>query len=129
MAMKNTVKTVLWASVFLCMTSGCATPKITGGPITDHSLTDGLYTGEATHGPVSVIAEVTIQNKRIIKIDLIKHRNWKGKPAEKVVVRIIEEQSTNVDAVSGATISSIAIMNAVEDAIQKAQKKGKSLHL
>ena len=35
--------------------------------------------------------------------------------------RIIDEQSTNVDAVSGATVSSTAIMNAVDDAIQMAK--------
>ena len=35
--------------------------------------------------------------------------------------RIIETQSTKVDAVSGATMSRVAIMNAVEDAVQKAQ--------
>ncbi|MBN1847975.1 MAG: FMN-binding protein [Deltaproteobacteria bacterium] len=86
-------------------------------------MIDGTYKGEAQNGPVSVIAEVTIQNQRIANIKLIKHRNWKGKAAEQVVVSIIEEQSTHVDAVSGATVSSVAIMNAVEDAIQKAQKE------
>jgi fumarate reductase flavoprotein subunit len=35
--------------------------------------------------------------------------------------RIIEKQSTKVDSVSGATLSSVAIMNAVEDAVKKAQ--------
>ena len=35
--------------------------------------------------------------------------------------RIIEAESTGVDAVSGAALSSVAIMNAVEDAVQKAR--------
>jgi uncharacterized protein with FMN-binding domain len=34
--------------------------------------------------------------------------------------RIIESQSTNVDAVSGATNSSYVIMNAVQKAVEKA---------
>ena len=47
---------------------------------------------------------------------------WKGVLAEGTISnRIIETQSTKVDAVSGATIGSVAIMNAVQDAIQKAQ--------
>jgi len=33
----------------------------------------------------------------------------------------IEKQSTRVDAVSGAPMGSVAILNAVEDAIHKAQ--------
>jgi uncharacterized protein with FMN-binding domain len=121
--MKNRIMVFLMAVLLLVFLSGCATPKIAGGPIPESGLKDGLYKGEAKNGPVSVLAEVTIQNQRIIKIDLLKHRNWKGKPAEQVIVRIIEEQSTNIDAVSGATMSSVAIMNAVEDAIQKAQEK------
>ena len=98
-------------------------PKVIGGPIQTNYLTDGIYNGEAKYGPVSVIAAVTIQDQRITEINLLKHRNWKGAPAEEpVLVRIIEEQSTKVDAVSGATASSVAIMNAVEDAINKSKE-------
>jgi uncharacterized protein with FMN-binding domain len=46
-----------------------------------------------------------------------------GGPAEEIIpARIIEKQSTNVDAVSGATMSSDAIMNAVQLAIERASK-------
>ena len=46
-----------------------------------------------------------------------------GGHAEEVIpAKIIEKQSTNVDAVSGATMSSDAIMNAVESAIEGATK-------
>ena len=67
----------------------------------------------------------TIENQRITKINLLKHRNWKGKDGEQVIVRIIENQSTRVDAVSGASMSSVAIMNAVENAVQKAKANTK----
>ena len=51
----------------------------------------------------------------------MEHRTWKGGAAEGIIPhRIIETQSTKVDAVSGATTSSVAIMNAVEDAVRKA---------
>ena len=53
---------------------------------------------------------------------MIEHRTWKGGAAEGIIPnRIIVKQSTKVDAVSGATLSSVAIMNAVEDAVKKAQ--------
>ncbi len=52
----------------------------------------------------------------------MEHRTWKGGAAEGIIPRrIIETQSTRVDAVSGATMSSVAIMNAVEDAVRKAR--------
>ena len=41
-----------------------------------------------------------------------------GKKAENIVSRIINRQSLDVDVVSGATISSIAIIKAVENALE-----------
>lgn len=106
----------------LIFIGGCATAKIMGGPVPPHVLKDGIYSGEAKNGPVKVEAEVTIQNQRIAGIRLKKHRNWKGKAAEDTIPqKIIDEQSTRVDVVSGATASSTAIMNAVDAAVQKAK--------
>jgi uncharacterized protein with FMN-binding domain len=46
-----------------------------------------------------------------------------GGPAEEVIpAKIIEKQSTNVDVVSGATMSSTAIMDAVQLAIEGGSK-------
>jgi uncharacterized protein with FMN-binding domain len=110
--------------VTLFIIAGCATAKIMGGPVAPHVLQDGIYNGEAKNGPVKVEAEVTIQNQRIADIKLTKHRNWKGEAAEEVIPqKIIDEQSTSVDAVSGATASSTAIMNAVEAAIRKSRRE------
>jgi len=53
---------------------------------------------------------------------LLEHRTWKGRAAENFIPhRIIDKQSTKVDSVSGATVSSTVIMNAVDDAIQLAK--------
>jgi uncharacterized protein with FMN-binding domain len=102
--------------------AGCATAQIVGGPVPANRLVEGIYDGSAENGPVRVTTEVRIENHRIACIEVTEHRNWKGGAAEKVVPgRIIAAQSTRVDAVSGATASSIAIMNAVEAAIRKAR--------
>lgn len=62
-----------------------------------------------------------IKDNRIVHIQIVEHWALKGKKAELTVVRnIIEQQSTGVDAVSGATNSSRVIMNAVQRAIEKA---------
>ena len=120
--MKNEFFLLSTVGILLVLVFGCAGPRIIGGPIPGDSLKDGIYHGEATEGPVKVLAKVTVENQRITDIKLISHRTWKGKTAEKAIpYRIIEHQSTKVDAVSGATRSSIAIMNAVEDALQKAK--------
>jgi uncharacterized protein with FMN-binding domain len=109
--------------VFIALVAACSTGKfIIGGPISHSDLKNGTYEGTARNGPVKVKVMVTISDLEITDINLIEHRTWKGRAAEGVIpVRIIEAQSTKVDAVSGATMSSVAIMNAVEDAVQKAR--------
>lgn len=109
--------------VFLIIVGACSTGKtIVGGPLMHANLKDGTYDGIAKNGPVKVKVNITIREQKITDIDLVEHRTWKGGQAEAIVpAGIIEAQSTRVDAVSGATMSSVAIMNAVEYAIQKAQ--------
>ena len=99
---------------------GCAsTPTPKRGPLNPELVADGVYEGRATVWPVKAVVKVTIENKRIARIDILEHRTMLGGPAEEVIpAKIIEKQSTNVDAVSGATMSSEAIMNAVESAIE-----------
>jgi uncharacterized protein with FMN-binding domain len=60
--------------------------------------------------------EVTVQDGVITNIDILEHKNGRGKSAEVVADRIMEEQKIDVDAVSGATNSSVVIKKAVENA-------------
>jgi uncharacterized protein with FMN-binding domain len=115
------LRSVLPFLLILLLIIGCAATKIVGGPVSKNSLKDGIYDGEAKAGPVKVLVRVTIQNRRIKNIVLLKHRTWKGGEAGNIIPhRIIDEQSTRVDVVSGATVSSAAIMNAVDNTIKLA---------
>ncbi len=101
---------------------GCAViPPAMGKKVDFEKIKDGIYEGQYKSGPVKVVAKVKIRNQSVVDIELLQHRAWKGKKAETIIPnRIIEEQSTRVDAVSGATISSRVIMNAVQNAIDTA---------
>jgi uncharacterized protein with FMN-binding domain len=82
---------------------------------------DGLYHGDydLKGTPVQVALDVTVKDNIITAIKIIKHTcSPIGKKAEKIIDKIIEAQSLNVDAVSGATGSSKAILKAVENALQ-----------
>ena len=119
---KNNALAILLTGILAVQLTGCATEKIVGGPIPEDGLKDGTYVGSASAGPVKVVAQVTIDEHRIAHVELLAHRTWKGGAAERIIPgRIIEAQSTRVDAVSGATMSSRAIMNAVEAAIRQAE--------
>lgn len=94
------------------------------GPVDGGRLADGVYEGVHTAGPNKAVVKVRIQEEKIVEIEIVKHRAWKGKKAESIIpMRIIERQSTKVDAVTGATNSSRVIMNAVQKAIEKAYQR------
>ena len=95
-------------------------------PVVDEKPADELkeneYIGEADGfgGPVKV--KVTMDGDKIAKIDVLSHGETAGvsDPAFKTIPdAIIAAQSTTIDAASGATISSKAIMAAVENALSK----------
>ena len=81
------------------------------------SIPDGKYIGESDVDLISAKVEVMVTNGKIVSIDLVSHKNGRGKPAEKILYEMIEKQTTNVDAISGATNSSIVIRKAVENAL------------
>lgn len=80
---------------------------------------DGTYVGSHAMEPfVSVELEVSIQDGRVVAIDLIDHDNGRGQAAEAILSRVIEQNELPVDVVSGATASSKALMYAVADAVE-----------
>jgi len=102
---------------------GCAETRLIGAPIEHANLQNGTYEGSFQGGPNKALVKVTIRENRISDIEIVEHQAWKGKKAEPIIVeRIITNQSTKVDAVSGATNSSRVIMNAVQKAIEKAYR-------
>jgi uncharacterized protein with FMN-binding domain len=107
---------------FAVLLAGCRSAAVVGGPVDGSGLSDGVFRGECKAGPNKAVVDVTIRNRVIERVDLIEHDAWKGHKADSLIVkRIIESQSTKVDAVSGATNSSAVIMNAVEAAVVKSR--------
>lgn len=78
---------------------------------------DGVYIGEYDVNFIYAKVEVTVQDGVIADIAILEHKNGRGKSAEVITDRIIEEQKIDVDAVSGATNSSVVIKKAVENAL------------
>ena len=94
---------------------------IIGGPVYNEKLVDGIYEGRYNRGPIKAVVLVTIKDRKIVNIEIVKYISLKRKRVTLIILeRIIENQSTNVDAVSGATKSSRVIMNAVQKAIENA---------
>lgn len=90
---------------------------------------DGTYTGSAQGfgGPVKV--QVTIKGGKIQKIQILSASGETGSyfsRAKALIPAMVQRQSTNVDAVSGATYSSNGIIGAVRNALGKAGGKAES---
>ena len=83
-------------------------------------LQDGSYEGECQTGLVQVRRRLRIQNAAIQRIELLQHDNGMGKDAERILEDIQKQNSTVVDDVSSATISSRAIRMAAQNALKKA---------
>ena len=119
--MKKMYASICCVMILLGILSGCAETPVLGGPVVAEKLVDGVYEGSAKGGPNTATVRVTIDGQRITSIEILKHSAMKGKKAEPILPqRIIDAQSTAVDAVSGATNSSKVIMNAVQNAIEQA---------
>ena len=92
-------------------------------PEVEANFKDGTYTavGTGIGGDVEVIAEV--KDGEIVSITLGEHGETEGifeGAVDGVIPQIIKGQTTEVDTVAGATITSNAIIEAVEDIMNQA---------
>ncbi len=88
-------------------------------PVDLNNVADGTYRGKTDAGIIQVKLDVDVKDHRITDIRLLQHRNGQGAEAEKLIPGIIQQQRTDIDTVSGATYSSLAILDAVEGALKQ----------
>lgn len=115
--MKKIFKLALAVLMVLTLTS-CSKPATSGS-----AYKAGTYTAEARgmNGPVKV--EVTVTEDAIESITILEHNespSISDLAISDMPVRIVEAQGLGVDTVSGATITSTAILEAVTLALKEA---------
>ena len=86
------------------------------GKIDLTQIQDGVYKGSSDAILVSAAVEVTVENNRIVHIDL-EHNHGRGEEAEVITDRVIDAQSLDVDIISGSTASSKVILDAIQNAL------------
>ena len=80
-------------------------------------IADGTYEGRYEVLPVKVAVRVTVANAKITDVVILEHENGFGGKAEFITDAVISEQTLDVDTISGASVSSKAILKAIEDAL------------
>ena len=82
------------------------------------SVMDGAHVGSYSHSGFEYRIQAVVRDHTITDIIILNNRDTKyARKAEEVAAEIIKEQTPNVDAVSGATTTSKALMKAVENAL------------
>ncbi|MGN0408631.1 MAG: FMN-binding protein, partial [Bacteroides sp.] len=89
-------------------------------------LADGVYEGSADGFESTIKVSVTVKNGTVTNIEILEENDTPDffERAKRIISDIIDKQSLNVDAVSGATYSSIGILNAVNNALEGAVTDG-----
>ena len=83
---------------------------------------DGIYIGEANQFPIKVKVEVNIHNQRITTLTLLENQTGEVQSAVGILDHVLDAQTLDVDVITGATYSSILILKAIEDALEKADE-------
>ena len=111
---------LVWGIIYLKSVTDYkqAVKETTFEEINISDISDGVYIGEYDVNFIYARVEVTVQNGEITNINILEHRNERGKAAEAITNKIVDEQKIDVDAISGATNSSTVIKKAVENALK-----------
>ena len=107
---------LLLLCVFVILILGCNVPLI---PV-DARFVAGHYRGEAEGHGGTLAVEVEVSGQRILGIKVLSHNESPGisDPAFKSIpVAVLESQGLDVDAVSGCTVTSRALVRAIGDAV------------
>lgn len=99
-----------------------AVSTLMAGPVAA-AMADGTYTGVGQGKNGDVTVELQVTGGKLAAVRVVKHVETPGisdAAMTQFPQRVVDAQSLNVDAVSGATLTSDGIRNAVADAIRKA---------
>lgn len=121
----NLVKSTLVNTIIILLFVLCACKKpwdhswVAEMKINDVDLEkfdDGTYRGSFSYNRFTYIVESTVNEHKYSEITIIQNRTTeRAVMAEEVVGRVKEHQTLLVDAVSGATASSKALLKAIEN--------------
>jgi len=107
---------ILTLGMVACITS----PQ--GGPLPLEGLVDGSYEAHSVSFPNAATVRVSVEDGQLTEVELVTHNASRvGHQCDDVLPELmVEQQSTSVDAVSGATNSSNVIMDAAGKALEQA---------
>ena len=92
----------------------------------DNVYKNGTFEGSGTGYGGTITVQVTLEDDTITAVSVVSAPGEDSaylSQGENVINSIISEQNTDVDTISGATFSSTGILEAVNDALSKAENE------
>lgn len=92
------------------------------GTVDLSEVSDGTYIGVCQNKILFAVVQVEIESHTIIGIEVIEHKASYMSQAEQIAGAVCSEQSLEVDAVTGATLTSDTVLKAIENALEGAKE-------
>ena len=111
------------ATAFLLGATGCSPAQQSDGSSGAAHYTPGTYTAQAQGKQSPVAVEVTFGESSIDNIKVTHHNETEriaNAAIDGITTDVLELQSLNVDTVSGATLTSMALLSAIKDCVSQA---------
>ena len=111
------IGTLLLAMVIIAFSGMRYVRTMTVGPVDLSAVADGLHRGSFARGRFSYAVEVVVEDHRIVEARSPGTNPALDAAVKPILDRIVAEQSTTIDAVSGASLTTKAVAKAVENAL------------
>lgn len=95
------------------------------GSVDLDAAADGSYIGVCQNKLLFAVVKVEVQDHKITGIEVVERKDAYMEQAEQIARAVCSEQSLEVDAVSGATLTSDTILKAIENALEDAASNRK----
>jgi len=82
-------------------------------------IADGVYEGSFKGGRFSNSLEVTVKDHTITDIKQLKSSGSQDDLCQKIYAKVMEKQSLQIDAVSGASVTTLTTLKAIENALDR----------
>lgn len=92
---------------------------LTIGTVDLNTVADGEYIGFCQNKILFALVKVDIKDHEITDIEVLKHKPSYMEQAKQIAGEVLMGQSLEVDAISGATLTSDTVLKAIENALQK----------
>ncbi len=89
------------------------------GTVDLNTVADGEYIGVCQNKILFAVVKVEVQDHKITDIEVVEHKASYMEQAEQIAGAVSSAQSLEVDAITGATLTSDTVLKAIENALEK----------